>query len=296
MRPDPAYAMSAPMPLRHVGLAILVAALWGCNFVAIRWGLDAYPPLLLIALRFAISAAPVLIVPRPAIPWPRLLILSLFMFVLQFAFLFAGMELGMTPGMASILMQSQAFLTPAFAMIALGERVTARQLAGGAVALAGLALVAATVDASMTLVGFVLTLAAAASWAVGNVMQKSIGPVDRFALTLWLSVVPPIPALLASLALEGDPLGPILATGWRDLGALIYLAIVSTWFGYVAWGRLLSLYPVAMVSPYALLIPIFGMASSALVFGERFGIERLAGAALVMLGVAIATLSFRRRG
>jgi O-acetylserine/cysteine efflux transporter len=283
------------MPLRHVALAVLVAAVWGCNFVAIRWGLDAYPPLLLIALRFAISAAPVLFVPRPQIPWPRFLTLALFMFVLQFAFLFAGMELGMTPGMASILMQSQAFLTPAFAMIALGEKATARQIAGGAVALAGLALVATTVDASMTVVGFLLTLAAAASWAVGNVMQKSIGPVDRFALTLWLSLVPPIPALIASIALEGDVVGAVMNTGWRDVGALLYLAVVSTWFGYVCWGRLLSLYPMAAVSPYALLIPIFGMASSALVFGERFGPERLGGAALVMLGVAIATLSFRRR-
>lgn len=283
------------MPLRHVALAVLVAALWGCNFVAIRWGLDAYPPLLLIALRFAISAAPALLVPRPAISWPRLLTLSLFMFVLQFAFLFAGMELGMTPGMASILMQSQAFLTPAFAMIALGEKATARQVVGGGVAFAGLVLVATTVDATMTVVGFLMTLAAAASWAIGNVMQKSIGPVDRFTLTLWLSLVPPIPALIASFFLEGDILGAILRTGWRDVGALLYLAVVSTWFGYVAWGRLLSLYPMAAVSPYALLIPIFGMASSALVFGERFGPERLAGAALVMLGVAVATLTFRRR-
>ena len=283
------------MPLRHVALAVLVAALWGFNFIAIRWGLDAYPPLLLIALRFAISAAPVMLVRRPVIPWPRLLTLSLFMFVLQFAFLFAGMELGMTPGMASILMQSQAFLTPAFAMIALGERVTGRQLVGGAVALVGLGVVATTVDATMTVIGFVLTLAAAASWAVGNVMQKSIGPVDRFALTLWLSLIPPIPALIASFLLEGDVVSAILNTGWRDVGALLYLAIVSTWFGYVAWGRLLSLYPMAVVSPYALLIPIFGMASSALVFGERFGTERLAGATLVMLGVAVATLSIRRR-
>lgn len=283
------------MPLRHVALAVLVAALWGFNFIAIRWGLDAYPPLLLIALRFAISAAPVMLVRRPVLPWPRLLTLSLFMFVLQFAFLFAGMELGMTPGMASILMQSQAFLTPAFAMIALGERVTGRQLVGGAVALVGLGVVATTVDATMTVIGFVLTLAATASWAVGNVMQKSIGPVDRFALTLWLSLIPPIPALIASFLLEGDVVSAILNTGWRDVGALLYLAIVSTWFGYVAWGRLLSLYPMAVVSPYALLIPIFGMASSALVFGERFGMERLAGAALVMLGVAVATLSIRRR-
>lgn len=279
------------MPLRHVALAVLVAALWGFNFIAIRWGLDAYPPLLLIALRFAISAAPVMLVRRPVLPWPRLLTLSLFMFVLQFA----GMELGMTPGMASILMQSQAFLTPAFAMIALGERVTGRQLVGGAVALVGLGVVATTVDATMTVIGFVLTLAATASWAVGNVMQKSIGPVDRFALTLWLSLIPPIPALIASFLLEGDVVSAILNTGWRDVGALLYLAIVSTWFGYVAWGRLLSLYPMAVVSPYALLIPIFGMASSALVFGERFGMERLAGAALVMLGVAVATLSIRRR-
>lgn len=283
------------MPLRHIALAILVAAVWGCNFVAIRWGLDAYPPLLLIALRFVVSAAPVLIIPRPAIPWPLLLRLALFMFVMQFGFLFAGMQLGMTPGMASILMQSQAFLTPAFAALALGERVTGRQLAGGAVAFAGLALVATTVDASMTVVGFLLTLAAAASWAIGNVMQKSMGPVDRFALTVWLSLVPPVPALIASLAFEDGVMGALLQTGWRDVGAVLYLAVISTWLGYVVWGRLLSLYPMAAVSPYALLIPIFGMASSALVFGERFGPERLGGAALVLLGVGLATFTFRRQ-
>jgi len=206
------------------------------------------------------------------------------------------MQLGMPPGMASIVMQSQAFLTPAFAILALGERATMRQLAGGAVALAGLLLVTTTLDASMTVIGFALTLAAAASWAVGNVMQKSLGPVDRFALTVWLSLIPPLPALAASLAFESELIVPSLAaTDLRAVAAVLYLAVISTWVGYACWGRLLSLYPTAMVSPYALLIPIFGMGSSALVFGEQFGPLRLAGAALVMLGVAIASLSFRRR-
>lgn len=283
------------MPIRHVALAVLVAAVWGCNFVAIRWGLDAYPPLLLVVLRFAVSALPVLVLPRPAVPWSRLLLLALFMFIMQFGFLFAGMQLGMPPGMASIVMQSQAFLTPAFAILALGERATMRQLAGGAVALAGLLLVTTTLDASMTVIGFALTLAAAASWAVGNVMQKSLGPVDRFALTVWLSLIPPLPALAASLAFESDLLAALAATDLRAIGAVLYLAVISTWVGYACWGRLLALYPTAVVSPYALLIPIFGMGSSALVFGEQFGPLRLAGAALVMLGVAIASLSFRRR-
>jgi O-acetylserine/cysteine efflux transporter len=282
---------------RHIGLAVLIALVWGVNFVVIRIGLESFPPLLLAALRFAVAALPALVLPRPAISWRAMLAIGLTLFTGQFALLFTGMAMGMPPGLASVTAQSQAFLTILIAAWALGEVPGGRQLAGVAVAIAGLVLIAATSGrADMTTIGLVLTLAAALSWAAGNVLlRKSGGAADMLALVSWLSLIPPLPLLALSLAIEGpERIGAALAQpSWAGIGALLYIAVLSTTLGYGAWGQLLKHYPAGLVAPFSLLVPIFGTLSAALLLGERFGPLRLAGMALILAGVALVVLPAR---
>jgi O-acetylserine/cysteine efflux transporter len=201
----------------HLALVLLVVVIWGLAFVATRWALDDFSPPQLTALRFLIAAAPALVLARPRAPGRVLIPIGLTLFMGQFLLQFFGIASGMPPGLASIVGQSQALFTILFAALALGECPRAREWTGTAVALAGLALIALTVGRDLTVAGLMLTGLSAVSWGVGNVLVKRLPPVDMLRLMVWLSVIPPLPSLALSVALDGPrALGTALAaSSWR---------------------------------------------------------------------------------
>jgi len=282
----------------HVALAVLVAVIWGLAFVATRLGLDAFTPPQLVVLRFVIAAAPALVLPRPPLAWSALIPVGLTLFAGQFLFQFFGIAHGMPPGLASVIVQTQALFTIVFAALALGERPARAQWAGSAVALAGLALIGLSVGGEFAPAAFALTLVSPVSFGVGNVLLKRLGPADMPGLMAWLSLVPPLPALAVSMVLDGPlalprALARATPAGW--LSAL-FLGVAATSLAYALWGALLRRYPTATVAPFALLVPVVGALSSSLVFGERFGALRLAGMALVLAGLTLILYSAYRRG
>jgi len=286
---------SSGMSGLHVVLALLVAVIWGLAFVATRIALDVVSPPQLTALRFLIAAVPALWLARPPVPWRALTMAGLFLFAGQFLFQFFGIALGMPPGLASIVIHTQALFTIIFSALLLGERPPARQWMGTAIAFAGLAAIAATVGHDLTVIGLCLTGLAAMSFGVGNVLVKRLPPVDTVHLVVWLSLVPPVPSLALSTFLDGPrALGAALAAAsWLELGAMLYLGLVATVLAYAIWGWLLRRHAAATVAPFALLVPFVAASASSVVFGERFGVLRLAGMGLVMLGLAVILTSGR---
>jgi O-acetylserine/cysteine efflux transporter len=279
-----------------VCLALLVVVIWGVAFIATKIGLASFSPPELAALRFLIASLPALFLARPPVSWTRLGAIGLTLFAGQFLFQFFGIAHGMPPGLASIVVQTQALFTILFAALVLRERPTRRQVAGSATAFAGLALIAATVGGDLTALGLGLTAVSAISWAIGNVLVKRLPPVEMLNLMVWLSLVPPLPSLALSMALDGPTdLARALGSAARlEIAAVLYLGVVATVFAYALWGMLLRRYPAATVTPFALLAPFVASYSSALVFGERFGPLRLGGMALVLLGIAVIVLPVAR--
>jgi O-acetylserine/cysteine efflux transporter len=264
-------------------------------FVATRIGLDAFSPPQLVVLRFAVAAVPVLFLRRPAVPWSALVTVGLTLFAGQFLFQFFGIARGMPPGLASVIVQTQALFTIVFAAAALGERPAPAQWAGSAIALAGLGLIGLSVGGEFAPAAFALTLVSPVSFGVGNVLLKRLGAADMTALTAWLSLVPPLPALVLSLAVDGPRALPraLAAAPALSLAAAVFLGVVATSLAYALWGALLRRHPAATVAPFALLVPLVGALASALAFGERFGGLRLAGMALVLVGLAVIVLAGR---
>jgi O-acetylserine/cysteine efflux transporter len=279
----------------HVVLALLVAVIWGLAFVATRIALDVVSPPQLTALRFLVAAVPALWLARPPVAWGALTVAGLFLFAGQFLLQFFGITLGMPPGLASVMIQTQALFTIVFSALILGERPSVRQWTGTAVAFAGLAFIAATVGHDLTAIGFALTGLAAVSFGIGNVLVKRLPSVDALHLVIWLSLVPPVPSLALSAFVDGPRalVTALAAASWLQLGSILYLGVVATVLAYAIWGWLLRRYPVASVTPFALLAPFVAAYASSLVFGERFGVLRLAGMALVMLGLAVIVTSGR---
>ncbi|MFF8278090.1 EamA family transporter [Streptomyces lateritius] len=278
----------------HIALAALVAAVWGVNFVVIEIGLDHFPPLLFSALRFLVAALPaVFLVGRPTVAWKWILAVGLVLGVAKFGLLFTGMDLGAPAGLSSLILQVQAVFTALFAFVALGERPGRVKIAGMTVALAGIAVAAADEGASGPLAGFVLCVAAAACWGVSNVLTRKASPPDALNFMVWVSTVPVLPLLALSFILEGTErdLAALRGLDWTGVGVIVYVAWVTTVFGFGAWGLLLRRYPASSVAPFSLLVPVFGMSSAALFLNETVSPLRWCAAALLVGGVALTSLT-----
>lgn len=283
----------APLPLRHFLLALAVVAVWGTNFVVIRIGLNHLPPLLFATLRFCMVLVPmVFIVKRPAVSWANLAAYGLLIGAGQFGLLFVAMKGHISPGLASLILQTQVFFTIGMAMKISGERVQPFQIVALLLAASGIVLIAAHGGGSATPLGVILVLLAAASWSGGNIVARQAGAVNMLGYVVWASLFSIPPLFVMSLWLEG---WSAMVAGVRHADALTWAAVLwqavgNTMFGYAAWGWLLARHPAATVTPMALLVPVFGMSASALILGEGLPAWKLIAAALVLTGLAVNML------
>lgn len=283
----------------HVCLAVLVAAVWGVNFVVIEVGLDHFPPLLFSALRFLVAALPaVFFVGRPKVAWKWIVGVGLVLGVAKFGLLFIGMDAGMPAGLSSLVLQVQAVFTGFFAFLALGERPGRVRVTGMVIALGGIAVAAVDEGETGPLTAFALLMGAAACWGVSNVLTRKASPPDALNFMVWVSTVPVLPLLALSLLFEGPSrdLAALRSLDWQGAGIIVYVAWVTTVFGFGAWGHLLRRHPASTVAPFSLLVPVFGMSSAALVLGESVSGLRWCAAALLVGGVALASFPGAGRG
>ena len=283
-------ARTTVFPLHHLMLALVVVAIWGSNFVVIKWGLDRLPPLLFGALRFALAAFPLVIfLPRPKASWQNLAAYGLFIGAGQFGLLFIAMKGHISPGLASLVIQSQVFFTIFLSMHMTHERVKPLQWVSLMLATIGIGVIAAHTDGTTTLTGLVLILMAAACWAGGNMVSKQAGKVEMVAYVVWSSLFAAPPLLALSLWFEG---WPAITAGLRDADvgtwcAVLWQTLGNSLFGYAVWGWLLARYPAATVTPMALLVPVFGMAASSFWLGETMPGWKWLAMILVMGGLAL---------
>jgi O-acetylserine/cysteine efflux transporter len=283
---------------RDTSLAVLVAALWGFNFVVIDWGMGSVPPLLFAAIRFAVVAVPAcFLVPRPAVPFRTVAAVGAFMSLGQFGLLYLSMHLGMPPGLAALVLQAQVVFTIAIAAAVLRERPSRAQVGGVALGVAGLAVVGAGIGGKITLLALALCLLAGLSWGIGNVVSRASKAPGGLALTVWSATVVPVPLLGLSLLIDGPAAvgRGFAAFGWHGTLSTLYTAGLCSLVGYAIFNRLLSRYPSGQVVPWVLLAPVVAMASSWALRGETPGQAELAGAALLVIGVLVAQDTIRVR-
>lgn len=287
------------MPLKHSLLATLVAVIWGINFVAIEFGVRDVPPLLFLAMRFVVVVLPaVFLVARPAVPWPVVVKVGLFMSVGQFGLLYSAISLGMPPGLASLVLQAQVVLTVIFASVRLHERPTRAQLLGVGLGALGLVVVGTGRSDTTPLLPLLLVVAGAVSWACGNVVARAAGPASGLSMTVWSALVVPVPLLALSLLLDGPAeVGHALThLTWEAGVSTLYTAVLASLVGYGIWNHLLGLHPASSVVPFTLLVPPVGMLTAWLVLDEVPNVAEAGGGALLLAGVAVVALLGGRGG
>jgi O-acetylserine/cysteine efflux transporter len=278
-----------------VCIAVLVAVTWGLGFVASRLALDELSPALMTAMRFGIAAVPCLFVARPKVSWTVLIAISGTLFLGQFLAQSWAIAHNVPVGLTSVIVQSQALFTVAFAALAFREIPTRMQIAGIGVAAIGLLMICGTVGFDFSVGAFAVLLISPVSFAVGNLLLRRARDVPMFDLFAWLCLVPPLPLLALALVADGpratwQSLWQMSLTGWASM---LFIGAISTCIAYWLWGRLLRDHTAAQVVPFALLVPFVGAAASSIVFGETFGPLRLAGMVTVVGGIAIMLLSKR---
>jgi O-acetylserine/cysteine efflux transporter len=283
--------------------ALAVVVIWGLNFVVMKVGLPGLGPMLLGALRFAAASLPFLFwVRRPSVPWHFVVLYGLVQGVGQFGLLFTGIALGMTAGMASVVMQAQAFFTLLLAAPFLGERARAHQWLGLVLAAAGLALLAAahgSLPGQMTLIGFFFTLGAALMWAASNLVVRFMGRTstgyDPFAFIVWSSLVPVLPFLGLACALDGvqATLQSLLHLTLRQCLAVAFLALLATLLAYTLWTGLLKRFAAGRVAPFSLLVPVVGLLAAYVAFGEQLSLLQVMGTVVVLLGLVVNQMGGR---
>ena len=280
----------------HLVLLFATILVWGCNFVAIKTGLQGMPPIFLCFARFLFSCLPaIFFIKRPPAPFKKVMGYSAVMFVLQFSLLFIGMRAGITAALASVLLQFQSFFAIGFAILLMGEKFHFFQAIGGFVALLGIILVATHIGGEITPLGLPLVLSAAVMWAYGSILAKKMEKGSGLSLVVWSSFYACPPLLLLSLILEGPDaiIDSLKNVSWIHFGSVCYISYLATLFGFGNWNRLLQFYPISKLAPFTLIVPIIGMFSSALLLGEPLQWWKLTAACLILGGLGINLLASR---
>jgi O-acetylserine/cysteine efflux transporter len=287
------------MSPRHAALAVLVAVIWGFNFVVIDWGMEpvggeSIPPLLFVALRFLAVVLPAaFFVPRPKAPWRTVVAVGVFMSLGQFGFLYTSMDAGMPPGLAALVLQAQVLFTVLIAALWLRERPTGRQLLGVLVGAAGLGVVGVGRGGHIGLGALLLCLAGALSWGIGNVVSRRAGVRSGLSMAVWSSLVVPVPLVLLSLVVNGPhPVGHAIAhLGWHALLSTLYTAGLASLVGYSIFNGLLARYPASSVVPFVLIAPPVAMLSAWLLLDQVPNAAELVGGVVVLGGVLVTVWS-----
>ncbi|MCH1782798.1 EamA family transporter [Psychrobacter glaciei] len=301
----------------HIALAVLVTFIWGVNFTFIAWALESFPPLMLTALRFFFTAVPLVLFLKPPKFNRTLFIYAIGTFVMQYAFVFTAMHLGASAGLTALLLQVQIFITVLLAFVILGEAVSRMQIIGMVVGVLGLGVIALNLGGDMPLVGFICILIAAIGWSFGNIASKQAStqqstsnistalPVNSnnkasnktsalsaLALVVWGGLIACVILTLSSLLFETEAWQLATFTqaslkSWLSLGFIVY---ISTLIGFGLWAHLLAQNTASKVMPFALLVPIFGMATSVLFTGEVVTWWKMLAMMLILSGLILANL------
>lgn len=282
------------MKMVDILLAILVAFIWGVNFVVIKVGLNSFPPLLFTSLRFFLAAFPAIIfVRRSGIGWKWIISIGIFLGIITFGLLFIGMYQGASAGISSILLQVQVPFTIVLSVLLLKDKPTIAQAVGILLAFCGIGLLIITKNQTSTAIGLILIVVAGLAWAIANTLMKLVGKIDMFKLIVWISIVPPLPLLLLSFIFEKGQQQAIAHISMLGISSVLFVSWISTIFAFSIWGKLLSKYQAQQVTPFALLVPIFGIMSGSILLHEKLDKMELVASALVFIGLLIIILSVR---
>lgn len=280
------------MPVSHVMLAVLVAFVWGINFVVMKAGLAYLDPFVFMSLRF-------IIVFMILLPWFRvakghmkkLIQVGVCIGGLHFAFVIFAVDLAHKISAITVVVQMNIPMALIMAYFFLDEKISYWRTSGIVLAFIGAVIITfdpAIVDERMAIV---VMLVAAILYSAGSILTRQVKAVGVFQTQSWMAFLA-IPILVPlSLSLETDQISQIAAmdmNGWLLVG---YTSVVSSIVGYGGFNFLLRHHPVVEIAPFMLLVPVFATVASVMFLDEVITGRFLIGSAVTFGGLGL--ISFR---
>jgi len=278
------------MKTHHLLLAVLITAIWGVNFSVIKLGLHSVDPFILAGIRFTLCALPALFfIKKPDVPWRYIISYGLVFGIGLWGLVNLGIKTGLSAGIASLLLQFSAFFTLILGSRVFKERLSRYQIIGFIIACAGLISVVFITDGSVTLSGMLLVLAGAVAWSIANIINKKAATGQVFAFLVWSSAFSPIPLFLLGWLVNGGSGFSLLFSHMdaRAVLSILFQVYPNTLFAYWVWNSLLKQYPVSTVAPLSLLVPVFGILGSTVIFGESITLIKVVALLLIICGLAV---------
>lgn len=275
-----------------LAMALMVPLIWGMGFVFAKGAINHFPPILLMAFRFTLTALVLVwFARRPAGNYLRLFLIAIVAAAIQYSLTFTGVK-GLEAGIAALIVQLEVPFLVMLGALLLGERPGLQKWFGIAVAFCGVAMIASQSRFDAELVPILLVVSGAFTWALGQVMIRSLKEIDGMSVTAWVAVFAAPQLFVMSAIFETGQREAIANAGWIVWGAVAYLGLVMTAFGYYLWNTLIRRHDVGRVAPFLLLLPVFSVLGGVIFLGETLTLNKLAGGAVVIAGVAIITLKF----
>ncbi|WP_422022417.1 DMT family transporter [Pyruvatibacter mobilis] len=286
------------MTIATIAQIILVMLLWAACFPLITAGIEFAPHLSFAALRAVLAGVTLTVLalalrrpfPKERGIWAMIAIVGLGATSLGFLGMFHAAEF-VSPGIATVIANTQPLLAAVLAGMILEERLTMRGKAGLFLGFVGILVITWSQLFSSEQENYVLGVAyiilAALGITVSNVLIKRIaGNVDALMAMGLQMLIGSIPLLLGAWAME-DPTA--IRWSFTFIGALLGLSLFGTALVYWLWFSVLEQAPLNRANAFSFLIPIFGLTMGALFYGETLGWPQLAGVAFTILGVGLVT-------
>ena len=284
------------MSIKDFSFAILITAIWGLNFSVIKIGLSSLDPFTLAGLRFSLCAFPlVFFIKKPDVSMKYVVAYGFTFGVGLWGMVSLGIHFGVSAGMASLVLQMSAFLTVILGVALLKDSLDKVKVAGFMIAIIGMGFIASVTDGSVTVLGLMLILFGALAMSVTTIIVKISGAKRIFSFIIWSSLFSPIPLFILAYFTQGQNVFSDFAANIDDkaIFSILFQAYPTTLFGYWVWNSLVDKYQVSRVAPISLLVPIFGLLGSFLIFKEQIGVEKIIAGVLIMTGLLISTFSHK---
>ena len=278
------------MKLIDIFAAVCVAIIWGMGFVIAKAGMAHFSPILLMALRFTLTAACLIWFYRPPLSlFKKLFWISLVSATLQYSLTFNGVK-GIDASTAALLVQLEVPFGLIMAWLFLGDRISVKQLIGIVVAFGGAVLIIGEPRLSGDLIYAFMVVGGAFTWAVGQIMVKKLGNIGGFMLITGVAIFAAPQLYIASFLFETQQWHQIQTANLDAWSSVIYLGLVMTALGYALWYRLIGLYDVNQVMPFLLLLPVTSVIGGIAFLGESLTLKITIGGLMALTGVAFITI------
>lgn len=274
------------MQFRHILLAVLMAVVFGMGWVFAKSALWHFPPILLAAFRFGVTALCLVWFARPCgARWKELTLISLLAISVPYSMSYAGMQ-DLAVSTTVLLVQLEAPALILLGAVVLGERPSIQQFVGTVCAVVGVLLVVGDPNLAADLFPVALVVGSIITWAFGQIRIRRLGASGGVTLIAWVSAFATPQLLIGSALLEQDQITVIREAGLAEWSAVVYLGLVMTALGIGVWYYLIGRYPVSFVGPFLLLVPAISVLGGVILFGETLSLMALAGGAIIVSGVA----------